>query len=316
MSKFLQSLLFALFWGLGDAGAMIADRYAAQVNNRIITVSDILGTMGPLRQRLMDTYSGAQLEAKIEEAYTNTLDLLIERALMLEDFSRQEQKLPEQVVEGRINEIIHDRFSNNRSAFFEALTEEHLTIDDWRKEAKDHIVVSILRRREVGDKVVVAPGDVRTLYEKRLAKFQSPEEVHLFAIVLHQSDTKAQQTAQEVQKRLAAGEKFEDVARQFSQGAGAKDGGDWGWLQPSDVRNELQTAISHLPSGHVSSALPVDGELYILKLAARKAAGVKPLVAVYSQLEDELRQTEAERIYKDWIKRLKQKYFVKIFSAS
>lgn len=316
MNKLFQSWLCVLLLGAGVAGAMVADRYAAQVNNRVITVSDVLGTMGPLRQRLMDTYSGMELEAKIEEAYTNTLDLLIERALMLEDFARQEQKLPDQVVDGRINEIIHDRFNNSRSAFFEALTEEHLTIDDWRKEAKDHIVVSILRRRKVGDKVVVAPGDVRALYEKRLAKFQSPEQVHLFAIVLHQSATNAEQTVQNVQQRLAGGEKFEDVARQVSQGAGAKEGGDWGWLQPGDVRKELQTGMSNLTLGQVSAAIPVEGEFYILKITERKAASVKPLGTVYSELEDELRQTEAERIYKDWIKRLKQKYFVKIFSSS
>jgi parvulin-like peptidyl-prolyl isomerase len=305
-----------VLWLAGGAGAMVADRYAAQVNSRVITVGDVLGTMGPLRQRLMDSYSGAELEAKVEEAYTNTLNLLIERALMLEDFARQEQKLPEQVVDGRINEIIHERFNNSRSAFFEALTEEHLTIDDWRREAKDHIVVSILRRREVGDKVVVTPGAVRALYEKRLAKFQSPEQIRLFAIVLHQNATNATSTAQTVQQRLAGGAKFEDVARQFSQGAGAKDGGDWGWLQPGDVRKELQAALRNLPLGQVSPVVPVEGELYILKIAERKAATVKPLVAVYGELEDELRQTEAERIYKDWIKRLKQKYFVKIFAAT
>jgi parvulin-like peptidyl-prolyl isomerase len=87
-------------------------------------------------------------------------------------------------------------------------------------------------------------------------------------------------------------------------------------LRPGDVRKELQAAMSHLPTGQVSPAVPVEGELYILKITERKAATVKPLVAVYSELEDELRQTEAERIYKDWIKRLKQKYFVKIFTAS
>ncbi|TAN36994.1 MAG: hypothetical protein EPN23_07100 [Verrucomicrobia bacterium] len=316
MNVFFKSWLLMLLLGVGTVEAMVADRYAAQVNSRVITVSDIIGAMGPLRQRLMDSYSGAELETKIEEAYTNTLNLLIERALMLEDFARLDQKLPEQVVDGRINEIIHDRFNNSRSAFFEALTEEHLTIEDWRKEAKDHISVSIQRRREVGDKVVIAPGDVRTHYEKRLSKFQSPEQVHLFAIVLHQSATNAEQTIHEVQKRLASGEKFEAVARQYSQGAGAKAGGDWGWLQPGDVRKELQAAVSSLPLGQISPAIPVDGELYLLKITDRKAASVKPLVAVYNELEDELRQAEAERIHKDWIKRLKQKYFVKVFPAS
>ena len=315
MNRFCQSLAVVVLAGVYGAGAMTADRYAAQVNSRVIIVSDVLNMMGPLRQHLMDTYSGAELEAKTEEAYTNTLHLLIERALILEDFGRQEQKLPDQVVDGRINEVIHDRFNNSRSAFFEALTEEHMTIEDWRTDAKDHITVSMLRRREVADKVVVAPCDVRVLYEKRLAKYQTPEQVHIRAIVLHPGAS-AEKTARELQARAAQGENFEALARQQSQGAGAQNGGDWGWLQPGDLRQELAAALKNMAVGQISPVVVADGDFYILKLEAHKAAETKPMAAVYTQLEEELRQTEAERIYKNWIKRLQQKYYVKIFSAS
>ena len=295
------------------AEAMVADRYAAQVNTRVITVSDVLGAMGPLRQQLMETYTGADLDNKLEDAFQKSLDQLIERALILEDFSRQEQKLPEQVVDGRINEIIHDRFNNNRAAFFEALTEERLTIDEWRSEAKDHIIISMLRRKEVMDKVVVTPGEVRAAYEKRLAKYTMPEQIHLRAIVLHRDTKDAEQTLRDLRKEIEQGAKFEDVARLKSEGPGAKSGGDWGWLQPGDVRKELKGLVAEMKPGQLSPVMLVGDEYYLIKLEARQAAQVKPLEAVYGELETTLRQNEAERIYKDWIKRLKQKYYVKIF---
>ena len=294
------------------AGAMVADRYAAQVNARVITVSDVLGALGPIRQRLADTYSGSELEKKLEDAFKQGLDQLVERALILEDFTRQDQKLPDQVVDGRVNEVIHDRFNNSRAAFFEALTEEHLTLNEWRDEAKNHLILSMLRHREVMDKVVVTPGDVRARYEANLKKYQLPEKIHLRAIVLHQLGG-AEQKVQELRQRLTGGASFEALAREFSQGSGAKEGGDWGWLQPQEIRKELAAAIAGLQPGQLSPVALVDGEYYLLKLEAHQVAQVKPLDAVYNELENELKQQEAERIYKGWVERLKQRYYVKIF---
>ncbi len=304
----------ALLVGAGCAQAMVADRYAAQVNNRVITVGDVLGALGPMRQRLMETYTGVELEKKMEEAYQQALDALVERALILTEFARSEQKLPEQIVDGRINEIIHDRFSNNRTQFFEALTEEHLTLEDWRKEARDHIVVSMLRRREVVDKIVVTPGDVQALYQQRLLKYQQPEKIRLRVIVLRAGGPKTlEQQAADVRARLVAGAPFEELAKQLSQGAGAAGGGDWGWQQPGELRAELRAAVAKLQTGQVSEPVRLDGDLYLFKLEERQAASVTPLAQVYAELESILREKEAGRLYKDWIKRLRQKFFVKVF---
>ena len=313
MKKTFQVVAVLLVLGAMSAGAVVADRFAAQVNNRVITVSDVLGSMGPMRQRLMDLYTGAELEKKMEEAYRVQLDALVDRALMLEEAKRQEQKLPEQIVDGRINEIIHDRFDNNRTKFFEALTEERLTLDEWRKEARDFITLSLLRRKEVGEKVVVTPGDVQALYKIRQASYRVPEKVHLRALMLRGFAANAEQQAGELRKRCVAGEKFEDLAREFSKGSGADKGGDWGWQQPSELRKELRAAVDALQPGQVSPVVKMDDDFYLLKLEERQAASCKTLDAVYAELDGDLRQKGAERIYKDWIKRLRQKYYVKLF---
>jgi parvulin-like peptidyl-prolyl isomerase len=313
MQKLFQ-LVAALLLGACCAGAMVADRYAAQVSSRVITVGDVLGAMGGMRQRLVENFSGAELEKKMEEAYQKTLDMLVERALILEEFARSEQKLPEQVVDGRVNEIIHERFNNNRAHFFEALTEERLTIEDWRKEARDHFIVSMLRRREVGEKVVVTPGAVQALYQQRQAKYLLPEKIRLRAIVLRPGGTPAlEQRAGALKQRLAAGEKFDVLAKQFSQGSGANSGGDWGWQQPSELRKELRAAVEKLQVGQISEPIRLDDDVYLLKLEERQAASQTPLAKVYAELEGDLREQEAERLYKDWIKRLRQKFFVKVF---
>lgn len=314
MNKFLQSLVALLLGGALSTGAMVADRFAAQVNNRVITVGDVLGSMGPMRQRLMESFTGAELEKQMEDAYQKTLDALVERALILEEFARQEQKLPEQIVDGRINEIIHDRFNNNRTAFFEALTDERLTLDDWRKEARDFITVSLLRRREVIDKVVVTPGAIQALYRERIEKYRISEKVHLRAIVIRAGDTNdVEHTLGALRKRIEAGEKFAELAKQYSVGSGAEKGGDWDWQEPREFCKELKVAVDQMKPGEISAPIRVAKDCYLLKLEERQAAGLVPLDKVYAELEGALREKEAERLYKDWIKRLKDKFFVKVF---
>ena len=57
----------------------------------------------------------------------------------------------------------------------------------------------------------------------------------------------------------------------------------------------------------------MDDDCYLLKLEERQVAGLKSIDAVYSQLEGDLRQKAGEHIYQEWIKRLRKKFYVKIF---
>ena len=61
---------------------------------------------------------------------------------------------------------------------------------------------------------------------------------------------------------------------------------------------------------------PTQDELYILKVEAKKSAAVTPFEEAQQSIEKELRKTEEDRLYKAWIQRLKDKYYVKVFHTS
>jgi parvulin-like peptidyl-prolyl isomerase len=77
------------------------------------------------------------------------------------------------------------------------------------------------------------------------------EQVHLHGIVVE-----TDQKAQEVEARLKAGEKFADVAREFSIDKESKDkGGDLGWVAPAAL--DLSDLISSLNINQVSDPIPL-----------------------------------------------------------
>ncbi len=319
-SILLSTLVLAL--GLlittGGLGKTIpVEGCAAQVNDRIVTVIEVMTAMQPVERQLRATTQGTELDRKLEEAYEKALQALIERELILDAFHQQkEMNLPDKIVQSRTEEIVRTKFGNNRAAFRKALDKEGLTLEEWQANLKKSMIVAFLRDRAVDSKVSVSPQDVRAAYKKAGNTFRTPEQVHLRMIMINGGKTEEEITikrkqAENVRKRLLEGESFENLAKQVSQSARAKDGGDWGWIEPASRRPELAAAIRTLKPGDISDVIPAGGDLYILKVEGHRDATVIPFEKVHDTLHTELEKQETKRIYDAWMERLKQKAFIK-----
>ena len=295
------------------------DGYAALVNNRVITVGEVLAIVQPIREQIAEMYSGKELDTKMESAYKEGLDALIERALILEEFTAMGGNIPDRAVDDQINVMINDRFKNDRTAFLEALAEDRMTLDDWREETKNRLIVNLMRRREILDRVVITPRAVRDLYETRSSQYQVPEQIQLSMIVLHKGSSSGDRAvkkkeAEDIRKKLLDGANFAELAKANSEGYKAAEGGNQGWMDPKTLRKELAEAVASLEPGRVSEIIETDEDYYLLKVEARKNASIVPFDNVRSQIEDELRKAEELKLYKAWIERLKKKFYVKILT--
>lgn len=315
MAQFLAPLAIATCaWG--SAGTLPVDGFAAKVNDRVITIGEVIAYVQPTEQQLRDRYSGVELQKKREEAFESGLQALIDRALILEDFKLQQGQLPERVINDRVNELVRDKFKGDRIAFQQALIDEGITLDEWRTETRERIVVSILRRQEVSEKVKLSASAVRELYEQRKAGLAIPARarLHVISIRLNPEDPDAaREKAIVARGKVLAGDDFEDVATGYSDGHKAESGGDWGWIETDSLRPELKAAVEKTPVGGISDLVETDDAFYILRVDERQAAGFKSFEEMLPQLTEELRQAEADRLYKDWMQRLRRKHFVQIF---
>ena len=310
------------------AGAMLADHsqgrgtpvdsYAAMINNRVVTAGEVLSMYQPIEQQLRDAYDGDELGKKLEEAYKNALNALIDKALILEEFTSEGGNLPDRAVEDYVNNIIHERFNNDRTAFFNALADERMTLEDWKAEMKDRLVVTLMRRREVNDRVVITPGQLRAVYDARIEKYRVPEQVKLRLILIHQGETDSDREAKraqavQIRERLKQGEDFAAIAKEVSEGAKASQGGDMGWLEPSSLRPELAQVALQLAPMQYSEVVEAGKEFYIVQVEARKNAALRPFEEVRATIEEELRQEESDRLYDAWTARLRKKFYVRVY---
>jgi len=311
-------LLLAAFCASAGAQEIPVDGYAAIVNDRVITVGDVLSFIQPVHEQLRMSYDGSELELKLQEAFDSGRDALIEKALILEEFESREGVMPDRAVDEHISNIIQERFDSDRAAFLEVLGRERITLEEWREQIKEQLIVTILRRQMISARVIVPPKAIHDLYKERADRYRVPAKLKLRMIVLNLGETEAEMAvkrdeAQGLVAKLRGGADFAETAIASSEGQKAAEGGDWGWMEPRTLRSELAEAARGLKTGEVSDAVEAGDSLYILMVEGRQEEGVKPLEEVKETLEKELRRAEEQKLYTSWIERLKEKYFVKIF---
>jgi len=296
---------------------MRVDGIAAYVNEHVITLSDVMVLVEPARRQLMRKYRDEALQERLADAFDSALNTLVERFLVLDAYEKQGGHMPDWAVDQRAEEVIDDMFGGDREELMRALKLEKMTYEEWQETIKRQMITQSMRSANVDQYVQIAPGRVRAYYESHADKFRQQAQAHVLTIVLTPKQVakhlERKQRAEDLVKRAREGEDFGNMATQFSGGPHAEEGGDRGWIAPElELRSELAQVVKATETGHVSDAVQIADDFYIIKVAGRREATVSPLSEVYSEIERELRRKEIKSGYAIWVARLKKDAFVKL----
>lgn len=314
VTAFLGAILLAVVPATPSRAGIVdklpMDGYAAVVNERIITIGDVMLSILEATERLRLRYSGEELTARREELFMAGLDKLVEQALILEEFTAQKGQMPERAVDDRINDIIFENFNNDKSELLSALAKDGLTMEEWRTQIRERLIVSAMRRNAIGDRVVISPRQIIEAYDASQERYHQPEQVKLRLIFIKQGadPEDAFKRISEARASIVGGTPMADVAKTTSEDATAALGGDWGWVAPKELRDDLRSALTNLPLDTVSEPIFTAEGYYLVQIDERRAESTKSLDEVRVEIENELKEKEAERLYKEWVGRLKKKY--------
>lgn len=150
---------------------------------------------------------------------------------------------------------------------------------------------------DVAQGVSVTEEAVRERYESAKDRFTEPERRRashiLIAVDDSTDDAKARVLAEDLHKRLLAGEDFAALARQYSKdSASAAQGGDLGWSTRDAYVGPFADAVFGLQEGALSPPVKTQFGYHVIRLdgvragAGRSFEDVQPELAV--QLRDEL----------------------------
>lgn len=295
---------------------ILLDGLMAKVNAHSITIGDVMLQVQPLQRQLVAKYKGEDLRRETRKLFQKALDNLIENKLIIDAYKEQKGQIPEWVVDNRISEILHEMFNDDRTAMLRALAKDNLTYNQWKANVRNQIIVSSMRQTKVQERIKISAADVKKYYDSHIDEYKDSSAVWLEVIVFKISVTDdikvTMQKALDLQQKLKSGGDFAVAAKEFSQGYGKEKGGDWGWIEIADLREELQIAQSKLKIDEISEVVETEDSLYILKVAERNSGLERSFVEVREKIEEKLRNKEGRRIHKEWIASLKKKAQVEI----
>jgi peptidyl-prolyl cis-trans isomerase SurA len=296
-----------------------ANGIAAIAEDKIITVDDVRREVTPLIPQLQrEARNEQEFDQKLEALQDNAIQNLIDRVLIIKDFEKDDKRhVPESFVDDQIAEELNDQFDNDRSKFLAYLRARGSTMRDYRKEVEEDIIYNYMTHQQHKSQSIVSPVRIEQYYKENKDRFYQDDSVHLRLIQLPrgpaETDGSLKGKAESILLRLRSGEKFEDLAKEYSSDSRHAKGGDWGWMKRSDLKPEFSEPLFAVKKGECSEPVLLPEGCFLLYADDRKYAGIQSLDEVRDQIERVLVQQMSRDSEDRWLERLRRNGYVKHF---
>lgn len=294
----------------------------ANVDGEPITAMDVRNEMRPrLAQIRQESRTAREFSGKINAATDEILNLLTDRQLVLADFRDKQMQMPPSFVNEQIEEKIIREYNGDRSEYLAALRREGRTPIDDREQIRESIIIDYLNgqnRRTVSE---VSPAKIQAFYEANKEHFSQAASMKLSQITLFagaaETDAEVRKLADSILARLAKGESFAALAKQYSKDDNREKGGDAGWRELKDLNADLAKKLEALPDGGHTEAIEFKTggrlSLYIFHRDEYRAAGARPVSEVREIIEAKLLADSQKTTREEWMRRLREHFYVRYY---
>jgi len=313
----ITGLLISIFVVVGNSSAEINNRVVVTVNNDIITLYELNNRIKEMTGQTSDLLK-AQDEEKFIETRRQILESMIDEKIAQSKIEELKLKVSEDAIDAYIENI---KKANNltQEDLAAGLKDEGITMEAYRKSIREKLERNDLIEYEVKQKAVILESQVLKYYQDHIDEFKEEETDKIASIVLKIQDENNTEQINELTRkgekilsRIKAGEDFGALAKEFSQGPGADEGGILGDFNASVIDPSLKKVLDGLLDGEVSNLITTKGAIQIIKLIKRTGGDVKPFGKVRDEIYETIYNKELDKRYSSFIKELRDKSFIKI----
>lgn len=233
----------------------------ATVNGEKITRADVELRIAQLASMNPEAYEKLD-EKQRKTLMVQMLDRLIEKRLLHQEAVKQGIQVSEEEA-GRMLREFRRKFSSDEE--MEEVLRKGKTSTELRKKDDRNFMMTRKLEAKMMEQIEISENDIENYWEQ-----SRPFLVRDTAKARHiLVQTEAE--AEEVMKKLKKGERFEELAKQYSQDTGTKDrGGDLGWISKEGVVKEFGEAAFALKVGEVSRPVKTRFGYHIIQVEGKK----------------------------------------------
>jgi peptidyl-prolyl cis-trans isomerase SurA len=305
------------------AHAEIVDRVVALIEDDAIFLSELERRLRPFEAQLQQMQNPRERAQRREQLYRETLERMVDDALIRRAAQRAHISVTEADVDRMIQGIAQQRGASVQD-IYQALESEGLTRSEYRQFMEAEVLRLRVLNVRVRGRVNITDTDIAEEYRNRVreANARAPFHIAHIFVAFPQNPSAAQvvaaqRRAEEIVRRLRAGEEFATVAQSSSDDTASRGhGGDLGTVDPEDPEQPapdwLVHAVRDLQPGQFSNAVRGANGYHVFRLIERQTIEVPTLSAVRSDLYNELLNREMARQQRIYLRELRQRSSVEI----
>ena len=295
-------------------GAETVDKIVAVVNDEIITQSELEESTLSFIADYQLRYGPEEAESKLDDARSDALNRLIEEKLILQEAKRRNVQVNDAEIDGRLQQV-KSKFASEEE-FEKAISGSGLTIGKLKDKYRDQLMMAALVNGIIYHNIQISPTQTAAYYYGHKSEFIQPGKAKFRILLLkfkpEQEKTAIKSHAEELLQRIRSGEDFSILAKQYSEGPNAADGGDMGFVTSGETIGQIDEAIFSLEGGQVSEVIETQAGCNIVKVEEKMPEYEFSLEEAKPMIEKRLYEREAELTVREFIDNLKEEAYVDV----
>ncbi len=317
----------------------VVEEIIARVNNEIVTRTEYVRSRDQLKQEVQQQ-DPTNADRAFAEKQRDVLRDLIDQQLLLQKGKDMGITGDTELVK-RLDEMRKQMNLSTMEELEKAAEAQGASYEDFKQNLRNQIVTQRVIGQEVGSHLAMNKDDVKKFYDQHKAEMERPEQVRLSEILIAPKTTAkpaaganadakpdppseaeteaalaaAQAKAQDVLDQFHKGGKFADLAKKYSDGPSAKDGGDLSLFKRGTLSKELEDKVFALKAGEVTDVIRTKQGYVILQVSEHQMAGIPTMKEVEPRIQDALYMQKLQPALRAFLSTLREEAFIDIKSG-
>jgi peptidyl-prolyl cis-trans isomerase SurA len=310
----------AAFGQSSQSKGVLVEQIVARVNNEIITLSDYQKAAEGLGQEVQQDCQNCtpdRIQNLLKDRQKNLLRDMIDQQLLIERAKDMDISVDTDLVK-RLDQIRKQNNLTTMDDLEKAVESQGVVWEDYKNQLRNGLLTQEVIRKEVGGRMDIGSDEIKQYYEAHKQDFNRPEEVALAELSLTTEGKSPEESAavhtkaDDLRNRIVKGDDFSELAKRYSQGSTAADGGDLGTYERGQLAPQLEEAVFKLEKGQITDVIQTKTGFEILKVLDHYQAGLQPLDKVTGEISDMLYRQKMDPAMRDYLAELREESYVQV----
>lgn len=234
----------------------------------------------------------------VKQGGPTVVDTLINNKIIEQEAKKEGITVSEKEIDKELNSFMESY--GGEDTFNAALEQSGISLDYFKQDIENFLKIEKLLKPSIK----ITEDEMKEFFNENKDSFAQKEQVEASHILVED-----EAKAKEVEKKLADGEDFAKLAKEYSTDtSNAEKGGELGYFGKGEMVPEFEKVAFATKVGEISDPVKTDYGYHIIKVTDKKAAKE----AVYEDHKEEVKKAlfdeKLNTEYPTWLEKKKKKY--------